>query len=43
VGDVCLIEIRFAMSTIKLMIFVGTEKIGHWGVVKDGEPCYSTG
>jgi len=34
--NACLIESCFAISTIKLMIFVDTEKIGHWGVVKDG-------
>jgi len=38
-ADTCLIESCFAMSTIKLMIFVGAEKVGHRGVVKDGEPC----
>ena len=37
--DACLIESCFAMSTIKLMIFVDAEKIGNWGVVKDGKSC----
>jgi len=41
--DACLIGSRFAMSTIKLMVFVGAEKIGHWGVVKGGESCTITG
>jgi len=36
VVDACLIESCFAISTIKLMIFVDAEKTGHWGVVKDG-------
>jgi hypothetical protein len=42
-ADTCLVESCFAISIIKLTIFIGAGKIGHWGVVKNGEPYTITG